>query len=201
MTGEWTPDKIYPETDNILSAKLAGNISVIKFVKKVAGEEGLLRVLELLPEQERRLYGGTLLVSRRISERSNMLLVNAVIKAILDGDPERAVEMGRFIIEDGLNLFYRFFYKVGSPKFIIHKSALLWKQYHKLGRIEISDLQANSVRVKLFFPYLTVGFCRTTIGTAIRSLELSGARNVKSRHETCIGKGDDHCTYFLKWQQ
>ncbi len=200
MTGEWSPGKIMPETDSILSAKLAGNIAVIKYVKKVAGEEGFKRVLELLPEKERRLYSGTLLVSRRISERSNMLLMQAVIEAILGGDPERAVDLGRFIIEDGLNLLYRFFYKVGSPAFIINKSAVLWKQYHKLGSIEIVDLQANSLRAKLFFPYLTVGFCRTTTGTVIRSLELSGATKIKLQHETCIGKGDDHCTYVLTWQ-
>ncbi len=195
---EWVPGTTSPETDAILSAKLAGNKAVLKYIKEVAGEDGLQRVLQALSEKDRSVYSSTILAAERVSETTNMALLFAVDKVLFKGDTGKAVELGKYVLEDGLNFLYRMFFKAGNPLFIIKRSPLLWQQYHKLGTFEVYDTQPKSCRAKLVFPYLTVIFCRVTEGFIISGLELSGGRDVQVRHETCAAT-DDHCTYHITW--
>ena len=173
--------------------------SMVKFAREVGGEEGFARLMDSLDEEDRELLSGTILPTDRFSEKTNQNLINGIVKTILDGNPERAVEIGTFLIDEGLNIAYKMFFKLGNPGWIISKGSLLWKMYHEVGSLEITDAQPRSCQARLTFPYLDVAFCRVIVGCILRALELSGAERVNVQHETCVAKGDDVCTYNVKW--
>ena len=182
-----------------LPVKGTGIRSMIRLVKKLGGEEGFQKLLERFPEDVRQRLSGTVLATDRFSEATNQTLINTIVDMFLEGKPERAVEIGKHIIDDGLNLVYKMFYKVGNPRWIISRGSLLWRQYHEVGSLEVFDMEANQVRTRLSFSHLDTAFCRVIMGCIIRALELSGARYIDVQHETCVGNGDENCTYLVKW--
>jgi len=173
--------------------------SMVKFAREIGGEEGFTRLMDHLSEDNRALLSGTILSTDRFSEKTNQALINGIVTVLLEGDPERAVEIGKSLIDDGLNIAYKMFFKFGNPGWIISKGSLLWKMYHEVGSLEVFDVETKSCRARLSFPYLDIAFCRVIVGCILRALELSGAKRVLVDHEACVAKGHDICVYHVRW--
>jgi len=196
----------YPPTTNHTlkgqperTAKGSGVISMINYAKQHGDEQRFERFLQRFSPEDRETLGGIVTPVMRFKETTNQALINNLVAEFLDGDPERAVELGRFIIDDGLSTIYRVFFKVGSPKMIIARANRLWRQYHEVGSLETFDIESKSIRVRLTFPYTDLAFCRLMTGTVFSSLERSGANNVILKHEKCAAKGDPYCQYYVTW--
>ena len=181
------------------SVKGSGVQALVKFAREQGGERAFQRILEKIPEQDREILSGTIFPTMRFSETTNQALINGIVETVLGGNPERAVEIGEFLIQDGLNLLYKMLYKVGNPSWIISNAGLLWKQYHDIGSLDVIEVSPGQCRIRLEFPFLDLAFCRVIVGCAIRSLELSGAKQVSVEHASCIAKGDPHCIYIINW--
>lgn len=173
---------------------------MLKFAKKMGGENGFQNLLNSLSEEDRKHLSGTVLATDRFSESTNQALINGIVNVLFGGDYEKAVEIGKFIIDDGLNFVYRLFFKVGNPSWLVSKGSMLFKQYHEVGSLEVFDVNPNSCRVKLIFPYLDIAFCRVIVGCILRALELSSAKDIILKHEACIQTGSRYCIYYVSWK-
>lgn len=179
--------------------KGTGVKSMIQFAKDRGGDAGLQKVLQSLPEEDRNELTATILPTSRFKEETNQALINGIVNNLLGGDAEKAVEIGKFLIHDGLTFVYKMLYRVGNPGWIISNANILWKQYHEIGSLDVIESTSNSCRLQLNFPYLDKAFCRVIVGCSIESLRLSGAKNVDVVHEKCIAKGDPYCLYAITW--
>jgi len=132
--------------------------SMVKFAREIGGEEGFTRLMDHLSEDNRALLSGTILSTDRFSEKTNQALINGIVTVLLEGDPERAVEIGKSLIDDGLNIAYKMFFKFGNPGWIISKGSLLWKMYHEVGSLKSSMWRRRAAVPAYPFPTWTLPF-------------------------------------------
>lgn len=119
-------------------------------------------------------------------------------------EPERRepflLDLGRFVMEDGVNSFYRVFFRIASPSFVIRVSALFWFQFYKGSRLKIIGRGKRWVHAAILdAPYCGIDLCDTTRGAMIAALEHAGAKNVQEEGHTCQSAGAERCTFRFRW--
>jgi hypothetical protein len=117
-----------------------------------------------------------------------------------DGRLSIVREMVRNAAVVNLPALYKLFYKIGSPDYVLAKSASLWGQHHDSGRAEGRLSAPTTAEYKLFefgAPHVTL--CRSLEGFLIGALETMGMRNVAVNERRCRLRGDDCCAYEGIW--
>ncbi len=120
-----------------LPVKGIGVKAMLNFARKIGGENAFQNLLNSLSEDDRRILSGTILATDRFSESTNQALINEIVNVFYNGDYEKAIEIGKFIIDEGLNFVYRLFFKVGNPSWLVSKGSMLFKQYLEVGSLEV----------------------------------------------------------------
>ncbi len=180
--------------------KGTGIRAMLRFAETKGGPEGLKRVLARLTEDDRRIVAAGILPSSRYSEDFDHRILLAVCAEYFSRDIDGAADVGKAVLDEGMNIFSRLFLKFGDPAFLISKAGSLWNQYHTVGKLEIYDVTPKSARGRLTdYPWNDLQFCRVFSGAIIRALEVSGCKGITITHEKCIGRRDGFCQYQLKW--
>jgi len=108
--------------------------------------------------------------------------------------------MGRAAAEYGLTTFYKIFFKVGSPQFIITRSAKVWRTYYTSGEMTVPVCEDGHAVVELVgFEEPARELCERLPGFFERTVELSGGRGVRLVHETCVHRGATSCRFEAWW--
>jgi len=118
------------------------------------------------------------------------------------GDLALAKELGRYASEANLPTLYKLFYRIGSPEYIRGKAATLWSVHHDTGRAELLSEGPGHAEFSLFdfgAPHPTL--CRSLEGFLERSLELTGAKDVRVSEVRCVLRKDPSCTYRGLWRK
>ena len=106
---------------------------------------------------------------------------------------------GRAGAEDAIKGVYRFFAMVMTPSALIEKASKMWSGFYHRGTMEIAEQTDRSVTVRVTnFPAETAG-CARIGGWAERAIEMTGAKNVRAQHGSCMVKGGKSCDWKIVW--
>jgi hypothetical protein len=174
--------------------------SRVLWVRLHHGEEGVHRLCEALSPPARSVVLGP---PHKASWYPFAVFVelNEVIDRVFGkGDLRVVPELGRHGADANLTTVYRLFYMAGTPKWILDRASRLWDLHYDSGRLVIVRYPGNEVEARILdFATPHVTHCLSVYGWCARSLELSGARNVKASELTCRTRGDAECLFHATW--
>lgn len=125
---------------------------------------------------------------------------NSIIKMFYSNDINGAKEIGRFSAKQGLSGIYKYFIKLGSPKFIINKASKVFETYFKDSQIEVVLSTKESVLLKItIFDELDKNTEARISGWIEKALEISGCNNLESNYIFSLTEGDDSSELFVTW--
>ena len=174
--------------------------STMNFLREHYPPPAIERILNGLPEEDRKILTPPILVSSWFPAETLCRLAHALEKETA-GDPEELfLRLGKQSCEDGLNTIYRIFFQVGTPSFIIKRVTQVWSNYYDAGKMVLVSSTSNTVHVRLEGAHLPdSAMCTRITGWMIRSLELSGGRRIALEHTSCIHRGGHDCEWKADW--
>lgn len=109
-------------------------------------------------------------------------------------------EMGRHSSEQGLKGVYRVFLRILDPGYITRKSTQIFTAYYDSGKMELVSLENKRAEIRVDgFDQPSNVFCERLQGFMERTLELTGARDIRMAHPKCRAHGDSTCLYTGEW--
>jgi hypothetical protein len=116
------------------------------------------------------------------------------------GDEKGAWEAGKFSAEYALKGFYRVFFKMGSPQFMIDRAARVFSSYYSESELRVTASSPNRCVMQVIAfpePYrildLRIG------GWMERALELIGCKRVRVEISQSKVNGDPVTEYVSTW--
>jgi uncharacterized protein (TIGR02265 family) len=175
--------------------------SSLRYVRERFGEEAVTRVLAALPEADRVALGQGILPSSWYPMDAFLRFMQEAERQLGAQEPDVVRKMGRASCDYGVKGAYKIFFKVGSPEFIISRAAPAFSSYYDTGELRIVERGPGQVAAEI--TGLEGGapqFCERIFGWMQRTLELAGARNLRSVHSACVHRGDPVCRFEGSWE-
>lgn len=173
--------------------------SSMRYVRERFGEQALSGLLAALPPGDGASFEGVL--------PSSWYPMNAFLRFMQEAERQLGAQeqeivrnMGRASCDYGVTGVYRIFFKVGSPEFIISRAARVFSSYYDSGELRV--VESRDGRAVAELRGLQDGapqFCERIYGWMQRTLELAGARNLRSSHSSCVHRGDPVCRFEGSW--
>ncbi len=117
------------------------------------------------------------------------------------GDLSLVRELARHDADANLTTIYRLFYKVGTTHWILGRAMRLWSAHYDTGTLDVltGGPKTAVLRIRDFATPDPV-HCRSVMGWAERSIELSGATNIQGSETRCRTRGDELCQIEAAWE-
>jgi uncharacterized protein (TIGR02265 family) len=175
--------------------------SRIKFVRDVAGEPGLAKVLASLPPADREVLTGSILTVLWYPLDLNLRLDAAIAAALSPDDRSRVfLELGRASAEQNLTTVHRAYVRDGDPHFLLSNAPLVYAAYYAAGRRTYQKLGEKAAVLRTFdAETISATDCLTVVGWHRRAIELCGGHDVKVEETQCRARGAPHCEYRCEW--
>ena len=183
-------------------AKVKGTalLSSFRYVRERFGEGPLARVIEALPEGDRTAFGQGILASSWYGLDALLRFMQEAERQLRAQEPDVLRKMGRASCEYGLTGVYKIFFKVGSPEYVVSRGAHVYSSYYDTGELRIVEVGSGRAVVELVgFEGGNRQFCERFFGWMQRTLELAGAKNLRTAHSTCVHRGDSICRFEGNW--
>lgn len=183
-------------------AKVKGTAiqSSLRYVRERFGEEALQAVLAALPTADSADLSGAL-ASSWCPMESLLRFMQEARSQLGPREPDLLRNMGRASCDYGVTGVYKIFFKVGSPEFIISRATRVFSSYYDTGRIAVVDSRDGRAVVEVTgLEGSTPEFCERIYGWMSRTLELAGAKGLKSAHSLCVHRGDPVCRFEGDWE-
>jgi len=174
--------------------------SSMRYVQERFGEGALAGVIEALPEADRKAFGHGALASSWYGMDAFLRFMQEAERQLGTQEPDVVRRMGRASCDYGVTTVYRIFFKVGSPEFIISRAARVFSSYYDSGELRIAESGPGRAVAELVG--LEGGapqFCERIFGWMQRTLELAGAKGLRSAHSSCVHRGDAVCRFEGTW--
>jgi uncharacterized protein (TIGR02265 family) len=174
--------------------------SSLRYVRERFGEPALEAVVAALPESDRRSLGHGVLASSWYPMETFLRFMQEAERQLGSREKDLVRMMGRASCEYGVTGVYRVFFKVGSPEFIISRAARVFSSYYDSGELRIAESGPRRAVAEL--DGLEGGapqFCERIFGWMQRTLEMAGAKNLRSAHTSCVHRGDPVCRFEGDW--
>lgn len=183
-------------------AKVKGTAvqSSLRYVRERFGEDALARVIEALPDGDRNVLGHGVLASSWYATEALLRFMQEAERQLRAEEPDVVRRMGRASCDYGLSGVYKIFFKVGSPEFIISRAARVFSSYYDTGELRMAESGPGRAIAELVgFEGGAPQFCERIFGWMQRTLELAGAKNLRSAHSACVHRGDPVCRFEGTW--
>jgi hypothetical protein len=175
-------------------------VATERFLRERYGDEGLKRVLAALGAEDRGAIETGLLVSTWYPMELLLRLMRTAKEQLAPADLDFFRNLGRASAEYGLTTVYRIFFKIGSPQFILSKSSRMFSSYYDTGDMQVVSIGPGHAIVELVgFEGGSTEYCERIHGWMGRTMELSGARNLRTVHPLCVHRGDAVCRHEGYW--
>jgi uncharacterized protein (TIGR02265 family) len=185
-------------------SRIKGHIllSRLSYVREVAGEAGLERVMAQLSPEERAALGGLILTVGWYPLELNLRLDAAIAATLSEGDPSQVfLAMGKASAEKNLHEAHAPYVRAGDPHFLLSKSDRIYATYYKSGYRTYERLGDTAAVLRTFKAETISGTdCLTVVGWYLRAIELCGGVEVKVTETQCRAKGAPHCEYHCEWK-
>ena len=120
--------------------------------------------------------------------------MNTIDRLFGKGDLALVDELARHGADANLTTIYRLFYKVGTTHWILGRAVRLWSAHYDSGYLEVLTRGPKTavLRIRNFDAPHEI-HCRSVMGWATRSIELSGGKKVVSKETRRRIAGDAFC--------
>lgn len=182
--------------------KIKGSIikSRLEFVRREFGEEGLTKIMNLLPEEDQKILGRLVAVAW-VDFEVGKRLDEAIVKSLGGGSSRFFERLGEASAEVNLGTMHSAFLTDGDPGAFLAKAPQIYRLYYDVGWREY---QPVGEREGLLITHEAETFsktdCMTVIGWYRRALELCGATGVHIVEEECRATGGQVCRYRVTWR-
>jgi len=175
-------------------------LSSLRYVRERFGEPALAGVLSALPADDAARLRDLVLASSWYPIGCLMRFMLEAEKQLGSQDPRLLQNMGRASCDEGLKGIYKIFLKVGSPGFTIDRASRVLSNYYDIGDLVVVERDERHVAAELRgFEQAGRPFCERIYGWMQRMLELTGVRNLRSAHSSCVHRGDAVCRFEGSW--
>lgn len=175
--------------------------ATIKYVRQNFGEEGFLKVLEALPEEERKIVEGKFHSMKWYPQKTFIDFLSTADRILGKNEHDICYPTGKMSAEEAFGGIYKIFLEFGKPQTVLKKAALAWRALNDTGYLEVEVSRDNYVKGKIKeYENPDKCLCCHLLGYFEKVLELSGAKNVKAKETKCRCLGDDCCEYEVIWE-
>lgn len=109
-------------------------------------------------------------------------------------------DLGRFVLQDGVNSLYRAYFAIASPGFVLRGSALLWRLFFKGSRLKVIGRRGRTVHVAVQgAAFCSHALCVSISGGMLAALENAGGRGARLVQHRCRSDGGSQCDYHFAW--
>jgi uncharacterized protein (TIGR02265 family) len=183
-------------------AKVKGTAvqSSLRYVRERFGEEALEGLLTALPAADRAPLG-SVLASSWYPMDAFLRFMQEARRQLSAREPDVVRNMGRASADYGVTGVYKVFFKVGSPQFIISRATRVFSSYYDTGRIAVVESRDGRAVVEVSgLEGSAPEFCQRILGWMERTIELAGAKGLRSAHSLCVHRGDAVCRFEGDWE-
>ncbi len=175
-------------------------LASVRYVRERFGEPTLEGVLSAMAAEDAARLRGVVLASSWYPMECLLRFMQEAEGQLGSRDPRLLQNMGRASCDEGLKGIYKIFLKVGSPGFTIDRAARVLSGYYDTGELVVVEKDARHVAVEVR-GLETAGraFCERIYGWMQRMLELTGVRNLRTAHSSCVHRGDPVCRFEGSW--
>jgi hypothetical protein len=174
--------------------------SSLRFVRERFGAAAVDAILRALPAERCGVLSGAILVSAWYPLEVLLAYMKEAERQLGARDPELLYDMGQASCDHGVTGVYKVFFKVGSPEFVTSRSARVFSSYYDTGELRLLESRDGYSAVEVVgIEPSAPELCLRLHGWLHRTLELAGARNVRSTHSSCVHRGDAVCRFEGTW--
>jgi len=176
----------------------------MKFLKERYGEEAVTKVLNSLSPEERRLVPAIFLDASWYPYDALHVLRKLTKPLVVRTDGDVTAEIGRYMAQHAFTGVYKPLL-TRDPLKQVQKFTSIGEFFFKEARkleTEITGPASCLVRYRYQAGAKpTRAICQSLTGFWSRSIELSGASNVKASHPRCFAAGADCCEFLFEWKE
>lgn len=186
---------------------MGGNIKGSSFTRtqeyfeRIGGKEGAEKVLQSLSEEDRQVIKTAWLPSSKYSFDTLMRWRIAGDKILGKGDLALVRNITEYAADKEFKGIYKLFISLASSKFVIERAPLLWGMYMDKGKCStklLGDKKFDVIVEEYPDPPLHHDIIFATY--VLKGIEISGGKNPRQKHSTCVLRGDSFCTYSAEWE-
>ena len=158
-------------------------------------------VLEALSPEDRKTLSSGVLASSWYPYELNDRLDRAIAQTLGGGDMKIFEEIGRWSAIKNLGGSHKAFLRLDDPQAFLALAPQIYRFYYDVGTRTYEPTGATSgVLTTRDAETTSEADCRTVIGWYREALQMCGAREVEIRETSCRSRGDDVCTYEVRWR-
>lgn len=177
--------------------------SIQNFVRKEFGQEGFDRWLDTIPVEAYTVYSLSIDANEWFPLKKLLIEPTANIAQLFyEWDLKKASwEMGRYSADFGLKGPFRLFFKVGSTKFLIHKSSEILPMYYRPSEMEVAQYREGLIRLHITrFPEIDKTTEYRICGWTQRAMEINGRKNVEVEITKSLTTFDPCTEFRITWE-
>ncbi len=188
-------------SERVPNVKGSAIASRVLWVRLHHGEEGVARLCESLSPAARAVV---LEPPHKATWYPFPIFVelNVIIDRVFGcGDLALVRELGRHGADANLTTVYRLFFMIGTPSWILDRAARLWDMHYDSGKLLIVRYPGNEIEARILdhaTPHVT--HCLSVFSWCERSMELSGAKELRAEELRCRTRGDADCAFHGTWK-
>jgi len=182
--------------------KVKGNIIKARqaFVVDRFGDDAWTKVLEALPGEDRKAFGGMIVNVAWFDFAQATRLDEAIVKVLGGGNTKLFEEMGRASARENLAGVHSNLVAPGDPQAFMKKANVIYRFYYDVGHRSYEETgPAEGTLTTFDAETFSVADCATVIGWYKEALAMCGAKNVWMEEVSCRARGDDVCQYKVRW--
>ncbi len=174
--------------------------SSLRYVRERFGEAAVHGVLGKLPPGHVEILRGTILASSWYPLAALLAFMTEAERQLAPQEPDLLFQMGKASCDHGVTGVYKVFFKVGSPEFVVSRAARVFSSYYDSGELRVVESRDGYAAVEIGgLEPVAPQLCARFYGWMHRTLELAGARNLRSSHSACVHRGDALCRFEGTW--
>jgi hypothetical protein len=173
------------------------------YARRRGGEEAVQAIVAGITDRETRelLADGKALKSVWYPFSALVDITVGIDRRFGKGDLGIVQEVGGDVAEADLNGVYKLFMSFASPHYLVDKAASIWRNYYDSGELVVIDRGERFAVLELRdFATPHRAHCLSVLGWMVRSLKLTGCKNVRGEHLKCRCLGDATCTWRGDWE-
>jgi hypothetical protein len=175
-------------------------LHVRHYTERRFNDAGWSKVLGLLDAADRATIAATVAVGW-YDVALYARLLNALERAHGDGRFTLIADSGAYQAERDLNVVFRMLLRLGTPAYVVDKTAEYWNRMQTTGTWKIERRTPNCVYGWLAdWGIVDAAMCAELVAYIKRLIELVGGKDVVVEHPECRVKGHRVCMFTLTWK-
>jgi hypothetical protein len=182
--------------------KGTGWLSNYDYVLKIAGPEGVKKIISSLSPEDRNIFSKPILPILWLDFGAFMRFMLAADRIFGKGDYKVIEAASIHAAQKDLRGIYKMFISFTSPQFIIKNAATLWRTYYNRGVLSAEWSTDTSGRLTLEnFPDMPLHHEHNHMPYMEECFRMSGGKDIVGSHPQCLARGDKACVFEFSWKK